>query len=147
MLLGAGCDQATTGGGSTPDAGLTAQENDIRDAVEAMRERGENATVLVTDRTATPYVKLSSDGSDIVANLPLQWLDDTQLAAARTVFADAGAAGSQLPSRNAATDMFPEFDVTLGKDPDRAARFVAELLEEVYAVAPTDDLVFENDAD
>ncbi len=145
-LLGfAACDRASTST-PAPDAGLTAQENTIRDAVAAMQQRGDGATLMVLDADENPILKLAHQPDGITAELPLDWLDDNQLAAARTLFADAGAAGSGLPDRNT-TDLFPSLTVTLGGDPEQAARFTADLMEQAYALAPQDELLFETEND
>ena len=146
-LLGIiGCEDATTPGTNTPDAALTAQENTIRDAAQAMQTRGKGASVTVLDDGGTPFVKLTTDGSAITASVPLDWVNDGELAAARTLFSDAGATRAQLPNRNT-TDLFPSLSVSLGDDPETAARFTADLLEQVYALAPQEELVFETEDD
>jgi len=146
LLCPPGCEDASTGEVNQPDAALTAQENTIKDAAQAMLSRGSGASVAVLDDGGAPFVKLTTDGSAITADLPLDWVNDTELAAARTLFADAGATNAQLPNRNA-TDLFPSLTVSLGDDPEHAARFTADLLEQAYAFPPTEDLVFETEDD
>lgn len=141
-----GCEDVSTPGPPAPDAALTAQENTIKDAAQAMQARGNGASVTVLDDGGAPFVKLTTDASAITADLPLDWVNDAELAAARTLFADAGATSAQLPNRNA-TDLFPSLTVSLGDDPEHAARFTADLLEQAYAFPPTEDLVFETEDD
>ncbi|MEM9414866.1 MAG: hypothetical protein AAGA29_05235 [Planctomycetota bacterium] len=146
-----GCDEAQEAQEAVvgaPGAGLTAQEAIIHDAVEALIARGDGASITVTDVDGTRYVKLGMDGSDIVASLPLSWLNDPQThTTARELFADAGAAGSsELPSFES-TDLFPEFNVELGGDLDVATQFTADVLELVYALAPQESLIFETEDD
>ncbi|XAM01117.1 hypothetical protein OT109_06970 [Phycisphaeraceae bacterium D3-23] len=146
-LLLPACEEGQTALDS-PDAGLTEQEGVIHEAVEAMAARGDGASITVTDTDGTPYVKLTMDGRDIVAGLPLSWLPSQQVhTTARELFADAGAAGSsELPGLES-TDMFPEFNVSLGDDPDYAAQFAADVLELVYALPPQEELTFETEDD
>ena len=146
VLLGIpACESASTDT-AAPDAGLTAQESAVRDAAQAMLQRGDGATVTVLDDGGAPFLKLTCDDGGITANLPLDWVNDPELVAARELFADQGAAGDDLPGRNTTT-LFPSLTVSLGDDPEHAARFTADLLEQAFALAPQEELVFETEDD
>lgn len=144
-LLLPGCeDQGVIG--LEPEAGMTAQEEAIHDAVVAMQQRGDGASLTVMDSHGTPFLKLSIKAGRIDANVPLDWLADGELDAAQEVFADAGASGSPLPGRSSA-EMFPALEVSFNNDAEYAAWFATELLELAYAVGSNEELKFETEDD
>lgn len=143
LLLLPGCeDQSAIG--LEPEAGMTAQEEAIRDAVVAMQGRGDGASLTILDSHGTPFLNLSIKAGKINANVPLDWLSDRELDVAQDVFADAGARGSQLPGRNNA-EMFPALDVSFNDDAEYVAWFASELLELAYAVGSNEELEFETE--
>ncbi|MFI4860645.1 MAG: hypothetical protein ACIAXF_08200, partial [Phycisphaerales bacterium JB063] len=138
-----GCDD---GGGVTDatDAGLTAQEGEIASAVQAMLAREGNAMVRITDADGRRYLMLELEQGQIAATVIHEWLEPTQIPVAREAFLDAGATAEQMAS---AGEMFPEFTVTLPGDPKTVARFAADLLEQVYALPPQEELILETEDD
>jgi hypothetical protein len=141
-----GCD-GSADEDTDSQGGLSIQMKAVESHLNDMLQRESGAFLVVSLPGNTLLIQFSgSSNEDVVADLPLKWVDDVELKKAREIFLASGATNDQLPGR-AATDLFPSLQVAFGRDTEKAAKFTAELLEQVYGVQPEDELVFETELD
>lgn len=148
MVLGVvGCEEQVSRQAEAPQAELTAQETGIQSRLDELLQRDRGASLVINANDGHFCVRFSgSADEELVADLPLERLDDTQLAAARSAFAQAGATAEQLPTRNSGT-MFPTLKAEFGRDTQAAARLTGQLLREVYKLDPAQTPIFETETD
>ena len=148
MALGVvGCEEQASRETEAPKAALTEQEKGVQSRLDELMQRGRGASLVIRANDGRFCVRFAgSADEELVADLPLEGLGDTQLAAARNAFAKAGATADQLPTRNSDT-MFPALKAEFGQDTQAASRLTGQLLREVYLLDPTQALVFETETD
>lgn len=142
-----GCEEQQPAESAAAIVELTEQETDIQSRLDALMQRGRGASLVINANDGRFCIRFAgSADEELVADLPLEGLDDTQLAAARMAFAKAGATAEQLPTRNSGT-MFPTLKAEFGRDTEAAARLTGQLFREVYQLDPAQALIFETEAD